>query len=463
MRVLFADENDKQRQIYSVYLENILSDVEIVEAFSSEQAIALLKKNPKFDFILSSADMIDGTGPNLYTFVKEEHPTVPFIFFSGDLPDNIKGLDGFRSHNPHNNNILLPLSPAQFKENILKVLKPSRFTAEAVAAFQKVKLIHFWRFNKVLCNIYIRLSDHKYVKIIKENETYTKGELKRLQDKGVEYLFIRNDDFEKFNVGFLKTPFLIMTADKMTPDQVAEALSMTHTIMQNLIVNLGFTKEVVELAEKSIDEIMKLMQQEDAANLGTFFKKIRKDNNFIYDHSYLLSIVCCDILKHMRWNSTEEIIKLCMSKLCMASLFHDISVINPDMAMIENADDERLKIFSPKEIENYLNHPNTMGDLLHKVDYIPQEVEVIVRQHHENVEGTGFPGKLHHMRLSQLSCMFIIAHDYVTGLYLIEFDQHSGRHAEMINRLRDKYSVGNFKGPIESFCKAHESPAAVAP
>jgi HD-GYP domain-containing protein (c-di-GMP phosphodiesterase class II) len=457
MRVLFANDNDKERQIYAVYIDNILTDVEVVEAFSSDQAINHIEKNPKFDLILASSSMIDGPGPNLYAYIREQMLSVPFVLFSSDLPETLKGLEGFRSHNPHNSNILLPLSPAQFKENILKILKPSRFTAEAVAAFQKVKLMHFWRFNKVLCNIYIRLSDHKYVKIIKENETYTKNELKRLHDKGFEYLYIRNDDFEKFNVGFLKTPFLIMTTEKMTPDEISDALSMTHTMMQNLIVNLGFTREVIELAEKSIREILNLIKREEAVDLNNIFQKMRQDNNYIYDHSYLLCIVCCDILKHMRWNTTEEIIKLCWQKLCMASLFHDITVTNPDLAVIEQASDERLKLFSHEEVTRYLGHPNEIGELLKKNDYIPQEVEVIVRQHHENIEGTGFPSKLHHLRLNQLSCIFIIAHDYVSNLYKIEFDQNSAKHNELITRLSDKYSIGNFKGPIESFCKAHQN------
>ncbi len=451
MRILYLDDNDYQRQLYTVYLENILDNIEVFDESSTNNALIKLKKIPNLSLVLCS-NLKDGRLSEIYNYVKNNLMQVPFILLGQESPDEIPVLSGFKSHNDKNGNIKLPISPVAFRETILNILCPSRFSIAVVHAFKKIRILHFYRFNKVLCNVYIKLSDRKYIKVFNQNVLYLRSDVDKLLEKSVDFLYIRNDDFDKFHVSFSKNPFLVNTSENRSPEETAELLAITQSLMQKMVINLGFTKEVAELAEVSIGEIIKL--SEVSPSIFDIIKNMRKDMNYIYDHSYLVAVVCCDILKQMKWNTPEKV-----RNLCMAALFHDMTLKNPEMAMIQDQSDIRLKYYSENEIKEYLSHPFEAANILANCDFASPEVLDIIRQHHENSEGQGFPNKLHPSRLSPLVCSFIIAHEFVNEIYKTDFDP--ALKDGIIDKMMAKYKNGNFKAPLMAFVKEHGAELSV--
>lgn len=445
MRILYIDDNNYQRQLYTVYLENILDNIEVFDEASTDTALMKLKKIPNLSLVLCS-NLKDGRLSEVYNFVKSNLLQVPFILLGQDAPENIPALTGFKSHNDKNGNIKLPISPVDFREAILNILCPSRFSMAVVPAFKKIRILHFYRFNKVLCNVYIKLSDRKYVKLFNQNIAYSRHDLDKLLEKNVDFLFIRNDDFDKFHVSFSKTPFLLNTNENRSPEEIAEVLGVTQSLMQKMVINLGFSKDVIDLAENSINQIMKIT--EASPSLFEIISKMRRNMNYIYDHSYLVAIACCDILKHMKWNTNEKI-----RNLCMAALFHDMTLKNPDLAMIQDQSDIRLYHYNENEINDYLSHPFDAANILTECDFVSPEVLDIIRQHHENNEGQGFPNKLHPSRLTPVVCAFIIAHEFVSEIYKYDFDPNF--KDGIIEKMATKYKSGNFKAPLMAFVKEH--------
>src|SRR5690606_2123329 len=151
--------------------------------------------------------------------------SVPFLLFAQNEPDVFKEMAGFKSHHSKNTHIPWPCSPAEFREHISRALYPDRFGGEPVAAFQKVRIIIFYRFNQVLCQVFLKLSDRKYVRVFNSNVKYTKKDLDHLREKGVTHLFIRNDDFHIFQNAFNRRPFL--TSDGSVLEDPHEAMALT--------------------------------------------------------------------------------------------------------------------------------------------------------------------------------------------------------------------------------------------
>lgn len=445
MRIFYVDDNDQQRQLYTVYLENILDNIEVFHEANTDLALMKMKKIPNIVLVLC-ANLKDGRVGDVYDYTRAHLGQTPFMLIGPENPDSVTALRGFRSHNDKNGNIQLPISPVQFRETILNTLCPSRFSMAVIPAFKKVRLMHFYRFNKVHCNVYIKLSDRKYVKVINQNTVYSRADLDKLMEKDVEFLYIRNDDFDKFHVTFSKTPFLSNSNDGRSPEEVADILATTQAIMRKIIRNFGPTEEVIEMANKSVGEIMSLAENTDG--LTELVDRMKKNMNYIYDHSYLVAIVCCDILKQMKWNSEEKV-----RELCMAALFHDITLSNPELAMIQDQSDIRLYHYTEEQIKEYLQHPFKAADILSKADFVTDEVIDIIRQHHENHEGQGFPNKLHPSRLSPLVCIFIMAHDFVSEIFKLDFDPNSKEG--ILERMLPKYKSGNFKQPMNAFLKGH--------
>lgn len=445
MEVLFLEPNDKQRSLYRIYLENILDDCQVHEFFSIESALKFLsdyKEKAPIDFILSSSDFDSKKFQEFYNNCHQNFKATPFVLFSEDPPEMLSGFESFYSHHPHNGHIALPISPADFREKILSVAYPDRMNLKPVPAFQKVRLFNFYRFNKPHCHVYIKLSRMKYVKVFNSGTKYSRSELDKLKVRNVEHLYIRNEDFQKFKVNFFRNNFLEFDQELASPKELKEKLDFTHAMLHELILNLGFSQDAIELTEKSLKAIFQLVEKTD--DLGEYLSSFRGGDDYLYDHSYLTSVICCDLLKKMNWYSDER-----MQVLGYASLFHDITLSDPILAKVQNKSDPLLSKFSKDEVKKYLRHPFDAFELMLEHPNIPAKAAEVICQHHENPEGTGFPNGLRPYNIDPLSAVFIIAHDFVAAMDRVRYDRE--KMDDIFNAMQAKYMVSPFKEPLKVF------------
>lgn len=437
MKLLLIDENDQRRQSYCLYFDNIFHGVEIIEKNSVSESLHYLEKFKSVDLIISTDEIIDGSVGTLFTELKQNFSFIPFIFVSEKSLENFPELDGFRSVNYKNGLIKLPTSPAHFREQLLNIFNPSSINLERVSAFQKVRLIHFLRFNKSLCDIYIKLSPSKYVKVLNKNHYYNREDITKYKIKGVKHFYLKNQDYEKFHHCFSTIPFLIKCFE--TDHASEELLSITHEVLQDLVLSIGVTENVVKFTNNTINEIVQIMKRDD--KIYNMITKVRSKEDYLYDHSYLVAIISCYIMSNVEINSVNK-----ASSVCMASLFHDIVLENPSLSLISSADDPRLQLFAKKDIDLYLNHPKASAELLRSSSVISGDVLNIIEHHHEGPNGKGFPHQLHPSRLSDLTCIFIVAHEFVEQMYLCDFDTEKVK--KVIDDISVKYFSDNFKVPV---------------
>ncbi|MCR9205007.1 MAG: HD domain-containing protein [Halobacteriovoraceae bacterium] len=453
MEVVFIDPNDKQRSLYRIYLENILDDCIVHEFFNLKTAQDFLedrhnKKANPIAFILASFDFPEQEYSQFYNASHSLLKTIPFVAFGEIFPEEIEGMQSFYSHHPNNSVISLPISPADFREKILSVAYPDRMSLTPVPAFQKVRLFNFYRFNKPHCHVYIKLSRMKYVKVFNQGTKYSRTELDKLKAKNVEYLYIRNEDFQKFKVDFFRNNFLEFDAQVASSNELKEKLDFTHAMLHELVLNLGFSKDAIELTEKSLKAINGLIEKcgDDLKNLVEGF---RTGDDYFYDHSFLTTVICCDILRKMNFYSEER-----MEVLGLAALFHDITLKNPTLAKISHKSDPDLNKFSEKEVKNFLRHPLDAFDLILEYPNIPSQVGEVICQHHETPHGDGFPAALRPSNIFPLSAIFIIAHDFVASMEKVKYDDE--KLDDVINKMKSKYLVSPFKEPLKAFLENRE-------
>lgn len=440
MEVVFIDSNDKRRGLYRIYLENILEDCHVHEFFTLKSAQEFLDKKqdgPRvFGFLLASNDLKEGDFGAFYQKFHARFKTVPFVVFSEDPLEVIEGIDNFNSHHPQNSHIQIPISPADFREKILGIVYPDRMNLTPVPAFQKVRLFNFYRFNKPHCHVYIKLSRMKYVKVFNQGSKYNRADLDHLKEKEVEYLYIRNEDFQKFQVNFFRNNFLEFDADEASSEELKEKLEFTHAMLHELVLNLGFSEDAIKLTEKSIEAIFGIVEKD--LTLNDLISRFRGRDNYLYDHSYLTSVIACDLIRKMNWWNEER-----MQVLSFASLFHDITLKDSKLAKVSDKNDPRLEAFGPEEVKSYLKHPLDAFELILEYPNIPPKVAEVICRHHENPEGTGFPNALRPINIDPLSAVFIIAHDFVNALEECAYDE--SQVEKLKNAMRKRYDVGPFK------------------
>ena len=77
-----------------------------------------------------------------------------------------------------------------------------------------------------------------------------------------------------------------------------------------------------------------------------------------------------------------------------------------------------------------------------KMSEVPANVDIILAQHHERPDGSGFPRSLASNYIAPLSAVFIVAHD------LADFVLSSGsdfKMASFLDQMRPHYNFGQFK------------------
>jgi hypothetical protein len=143
------------------------------------------------------------------------------------------------------------------------------------------------------------------------------------------------------------------------------------------------------------------------------------------------------LAKEIHWDSDES-----LKKFVLAANLHDIAFAKkPQLAMLNTIEDfDSIKaIFTDEDRTFFINHAEMTAKLLEADHSIPVEVVMMVRQHHEISDGTGFPAQADYKRLKPFSCLFIMALD-LSNYILRDKDWTFERFLEL-----NKYK---YKGPI---------------
>jgi response regulator RpfG family c-di-GMP phosphodiesterase len=97
----------------------------------------------------------------------------------------------------------------------------------------------------------------------------------------------------------------------------------------------------------------------------------------------------------------------------MAGLVHDIGLLGMPETILEK--DQRA--MTPDEFDAYIQHPEIAALSLSSVEGL-KAISDIVRSHHENLDGTGFPHQLMGSDLSPETRILAVAADYCTVLHM---------------------------------------------
>jgi len=137
----------------------------------------------------------------------------------------------------------------------------------------------------------------------------------------------------------------------------------------------------VEAIEPVINEARQSLERNDQALL-TMLHLYRKDIK-LSDHGFGVFAVVLPLA--MRMKCTEDEIK----ELGMAALLHDTGWSRFPMHLVG-----KNKAYTESELRLIQQHPGIIENVLNKTPDFPENVKILVKQHHEMADGSGYPDKL---------------------------------------------------------------------
>jgi len=128
--------------------------------------------------------------------------------------------------------------------------------------------------------------------------------------------------------------------------------------------------------------------------------KIKSHNEYIYNHSVNVASLCMSFAYHLQWNDND------LQILGEGGLLHDLGKAKIDLKILLKP--EKL---SDAEFSEMMKHPLFAKEILTKQN-IKKEVQKVAIEHHERIDASGYPHKLHNEKISKYGKLAAIVDTY---------------------------------------------------
>jgi len=438
MKILVIDDEPELRDILKVLLESTYPFT-VLEAESGNEGIEVIKNHPDLACIICDYNMPNGNGDVVYRFLLEHHKNIPYILCSSSPANRF---EIFKAHPPFGSVIKPQIFPALFDCLLPLIKKPNP------PEYVRIRTATILRLGLLSYDLYVKLSDDKYLKIMREGDLFDNADFFKFDSKRIEYLYVQTQHafrvLEQMIQGISRLPHSKMIA---TPEQNIGISTVALEIIAEFNAILGLTPEVQKLIEGSISFTIQTIRQNP--KLSSLYQELLVDQNtYLASHSVMLAHLSCGIASLLKWPSDTT-----FYKLSTASFLHDITLRTDDLAKLNSLEelDAQQNNFTAEQKKLFLLHPVQAADLANSVRELPADVNTIILQHHERPEGDGFPHKLSHTHISPLAAVFIISEK------IIDFRQNSKSDEtliDFINSLPRSFQVGHFRNIIQAITQS---------
>jgi response regulator RpfG family c-di-GMP phosphodiesterase len=401
MKLLIVDDEPDLRELISFAVESKLN-LTTVTAQSGNEAIKLINSDPDIQAVISDYHMADGTGGELFNFLSREKPKVPFILCTSL---DVDSLPEFKIKKP----TVFIGKPFRWEDLVGTIKRvvlgddASRTLEEA--EYFPVRLKTLVCVNIVDSDIYIRLADKKFVKLIKKGDPFTPDDYKTYKARNIDYFYMKRNECDQFLTKFTTELSTLSLAKSLPWNSSCQVLEGAYESVYETIKTFGFTEEAQGLAKASAKLAIKTVMH--LPKLSELFLK-SDSSQFLYRHSALLAQLSCLIASAVGWSSEST-----QYKLALASFLHDMAIKDNDLATLETTFSANNNY--PKEDEEkmarFRKHADETALLVSGLKEIPTEVSDIILHHHERPDGSGIPRGLTSKDIGPLASLFIVAQD----------------------------------------------------
>lgn len=446
MKLLFVSETKSDWEIVRNIMKANYPKVELICSINSNDALNTIAADGPFGFFIIDCNMReldpDALGKTLIEFAGDR--PILFIGHEAIIKDRIS--QELYASNEYNGQIFKPLDRddflIEFREKVdyaLSWVKEEEFEQSIEEAdssdFIPMKIKSFFLYKSFPYDIYLPITSTNFIKIISADKPYSHSTLSAYAKKNVRFLLIKKDDQLKYLEGeATKCLKALKNADPHKKDMFLLQLRAV-TILHQYISALGVAPTVLALAEVIVQSI--LSRDKIYNHITEIIDSYPAFYEGIASKSLLTSYIANAIAKKLGWESETT-----RKKLAIAAILQDVSLPDESMSKINHASSPKLKEFSDKEIEDFLQHPIKSAEFAKQFS-IYTDIDYIIENHHELPNRKGFPNRPSGSKLTQVCSVFNTA-QYIAA----EIDGTAAKQqdiAKILKSMSKDYSSGVFK------------------
>ncbi len=287
-------------------------------------------------------------------------------------------------------------------------------------------------------DVYLQLKKDKHIKVIKKGIPFDTSMYEKLKQKKITFLYIEKADLPLMNDHLYERKRAIQLFKKKFKFTELNAVETLHTFVSEI----GFDPKVLTMVEDMHKSLEEKFPQKFMKNLFARFKQM--EGSFLYNHSYLTSVLALQIGKKLSWMNFEN-----REKVYLGCILHDLGHKHKDNALKESLSKSQLLALPKEEQEEILNHPTIFATKLAQVDNIHQDVIKIVKDHHGIHGDESYPKQIYPTEINLIFALFILSHEFVLELFKANFKIEN--LPKMKQTITDKFNKGPYKKIMPEF------------
>ena len=246
-----------------------------------------------------------------------------------------------------------------------------------------VPIESFYHFKILPFDLFIKISEDKFVKRIPANEDIEEDIVTSLKNKGVTELYFGKEHNRDFSILLLNNMINKVERSYENDDQRQKARSQVFQTTQEIIQSVGLPPRVIEVCDSVMESI-----STDVINgkdkLSNYLVQMKdSDLSFSFRFVELTSYVAVQLVECLESKTKDEDIR----KIVFAAFFSDISLTDPahlelrSMASLQDLWGEDQKII--------LEHALKSSSVVSKYKNAPEGAATLIKEHHGSVSGIG--------------------------------------------------------------------------
>ncbi|MBT3237016.1 MAG: response regulator [Bdellovibrionales bacterium] len=121
-KILLADDDELICNLFTLFVKKYFPHATITCCFTGQSTLEKIKNDGPFDLLLIDQNMPEGTGADVYQYIKNNQIDTPFVLVSTDNISAHPEFDDLLEHNPKNGYLQKPVSKKQFYQLVAKYI-----------------------------------------------------------------------------------------------------------------------------------------------------------------------------------------------------------------------------------------------------------------------------------------------------------------------------------------------------
>lgn len=250
-------------------------------------------------------------------------------------------------------------------------------------------------------DLYLRLSEDKFVLITKAGSNPNREQLMTYKNKTVEYLWIKKIDYGKFVHNNISIAGIVVNQENLTTAQKTQVLTQAAANVFTELDHMGLGFESYSHSKQIVEATVALA--ENHKDLSGLFATLSECSDHLLRHSMAVCAVSVLVAQVLKWENKQTI-----EKLALGALLHDVGLKTLPRELI----DKPRSMMTYEENQLFETHSYRGMQLLITLGIVPDDVLAVVYEHHENSIGQGYPRKLRNLKIHPLARVVALADEF---------------------------------------------------